>query len=777
MSNISVRTKVFLIFSVIIALVALLTFQPWRGTGNILKQAQDIKQESLPILSYSSQISEGILLLRLKMRDYIAGPSENKWKGIQQELDNVVLVIKQAAALSAKLPQEKVFAASVAELTQGGALYGQVCVQMHDIIVRGEKNLQDLRVAYDKLIGIVEKTLTDTVTTAEQRPRLRELNTDVLNLRGDLLGAIARGDMTAMNALEKDFAPLNENLAALGNSMNASGQGDAFAIIEAASKDFQKTFMAQVAARKAQDETYTKLVAVAQAGNDAVAKMQTNARQSASASADESITIIESTRSVLLQVSAVCLLVCIAVAVFMGWDICGALNRSLATMQLIAGGDFSARCNLRRGDEFGKLANAINTAFDSVVQKMYWYEGILNALPFPLATMNTERKFTFANTGVRKMLNKDLSELVGNPCHSWGTSICRTTDCAIECCERGQASVELFQPGLGHFRAMAVRLNDAQGKHIGYVDMVFDINEEKRLAEEAEKALIAGRLAAAEKLEKVVERVSTASTQLSAQVQQSDRAAADTSLRMGQTSTAVEQLNIAVLEVAQHSATAAEISQNMCQRAENGSALVAQVVTGMDMVQSQALSLKQDMEALGTQAENIGHILTTISDIADQTNLLALNAAIEAARAGEAGRGFAVVADEVRKLAENTMQATREVGDAIAAVQASSRKNMLNVDETVTVIQSATNTANESGEALHQILELAQGTSDKVRLIATAAEEQSSTSQEITTNVEDVNHIARELSEGMGEANSAVHALSDQAQHLASLIEEIKRGG
>ena len=111
---------------------------------------------------------------------------------------------------------------------------------------------------------------------------------------------------------------------------------------------------------------------------------------------------------------------------------------------------------------------------------------------------------------------------------------------------------------------------------------------------------------------------------------------------------------------------------------------------------------------LGKQAQGIGQILNVISDIADQTNLLALNAAIEAARAGEAGRGFAVVADEVRKLAEKTMTATGEVGEAIRNIQVGTQKNMSNVEQSVQAVVSATALADKSGNALVDIVNLVE---------------------------------------------------------------------
>mgnify|MGYP000934315640 CR=1 FL=1 len=290
----------------------------------------------------------------------------------------------------------------------------------------------------------------------------------------------------------------------------------------------------------------------------------------------------------------------------------------------------------------------------------------------------------------------------------------------------------------------------------------------------AETSKCEGALQAAEKLEDIVRILMTASDELSSQIQTANEGSEHQAQRISETATAMEEMNSTVLEVAKSASHAAETSEKAKNKAQDGAQVVAKVIQGIMDVQAQSLSLKQDMTELGKQADNIGRILNVISDIADQTNLLALNAAIEAARAGEAGRGFAVVADEVRKLAEKTMVATKEVGEAIAGIQTGAQKNIGNVDQSVKRIDEATELAKTSGDTLREIVEFVDAATDQVSSIATASEQQSSTSEEINRSIEDINRIAAENADAMRQSSQAVEELADQAQALTSMIQVMK---
>ncbi len=287
---------------------------------------------------------------------------------------------------------------------------------------------------------------------------------------------------------------------------------------------------------------------------------------------------------------------------------------------------------------------------------------------------------------------------------------------------------------------------------------------------QAEAARQQGMLDAAERISVFVERLSSASQELAAQIEQSSRGAELQRNQATQVFTSMEQMNASVLEVAQSSsraAASAEEARTIAGAGQQGVELLQQVVGS---VESFSQAMKVSLSELGSQAEGIGRVVDVIADIADQTNLLALNAAIEAARAGDAGRGFAVVADEVRKLAEKTMAATKEVGNAIAAIQAKTRENVGRMEETAAAVAAATSRAEEARVALARIVEQAQKTSDQIRAIATAAEEQSASSEEIHRATTEMQQVAGETAQAMTQAAEAVSELARLAQELQTLV-------
>ena len=241
-----------------------------------------------------------------------------------------------------------------------------------------------------------------------------------------------------------------------------------------------------------------------------------------------------------------------------------------------------------------------------------------------------------------------------------------------------------------------------------------------------------------------------------------------------ETMAGMNEMREVVLNVAQNAAEAAENSDTARATAGNGAHIVGEAVMAITQVREGTESLKQSMGELGHQADAIGKVMNVINDIADQTNLLALNAAIEAARAGEAGRGFAVVADEVRKLAEKTMDATREVGENIEAIQLSTKENIARVEASAQAAEKASEKANISGSTLEEIVSLVSSNAAQVSNIASASEEQSAATEEMSRSIELVSDIATRTVSEMMRSTELTEELTRLAEETGKVIESLK---
>ncbi len=411
---------------------------------------------------------------------------------------------------------------------------------------------------------------------------------------------------------------------------------------------------------------------------------------------------------------------------------------------------------------FGDLAGCINNVCDA-------YTGVLDSIPTPLMTGDKNCSIRFLNKEAQRVLG---SNQVGKKCADiLNTKECNTQGCfgrrAIDGNSPYNNEVTLHPHGKRiEANVVAAPLHNPAGKTEGFMEVITDIT--------AMKDTQSTMLGVAQEAQTIADRVAAAAEELSAQVEQVSRGAEMQRERVHATAAAMTEMNAAVLEVARSAGNASEQSEDTRKKADGGADLVHKVVESITDINNVALALQNNMEDLGKQAESIGGVMNVISDIADQTNLLALNAAIEAARAGEAGRGFAVVADEVRKLAEKTMGATQEVGTNIKAIQNSTLANIKEVTTAVANIGEATGLSTASGQALREIVDLAAANSSVVAAIATAAEEQSATSEEITNALEEVNRIVGETTDGMTQASAAVHDLAETAHQLKAVVERLR---
>lgn len=269
-------------------------------------------------------------------------------------------------------------------------------------------------------------------------------------------------------------------------------------------------------------------------------------------------------------------------------------------------------------------------------------------------------------------------------------------------------------------------------------------------------------------------QLAAAAEELSAITEQSSQGVVRQQSETQQVATAMNQMSATVQEVAQNAANAATAAQEADDQAKNGHSVVNETVGTINSLAGEVQRTADVIEKLKGHSMSIGAVLDVIRDIAEQTNLLALNAAIEAARAGEQGRGFAVVADEVRTLASRTQQSTQEINEMIEHLQSGANEAVLVMEQGRAKAEDTVQQAAKAGEALDAITQVV----DKIKAmniqIASAAEQQSSTAEEINRNVVNISQVADETSNGAQQTANASDELARLAVDLQGKVGEFK---
>ena len=265
-------------------------------------------------------------------------------------------------------------------------------------------------------------------------------------------------------------------------------------------------------------------------------------------------------------------------------------------------------------------------------------------------------------------------------------------------------------------------------------------------------------------------QLASASEELSAVTEEASRGLQQQNNEIEQAATAVNEMTAAVEEVARNAVSTSEASHQSTQAAREGRDRVVQTVDAIQTMTHDVQNTSVMIEGLATQGRDIGKVLDVIRAIAEQTNLLALNAAIEAARAGEAGRGFAVVADEVRALAHRTAQSTQEIEKMVAGIQNGTGEAVQSMQQSNQRTQSTLEMARAAGVALEQIAESINMINERNLVIASASEEQAQVSREVDRNLVNIRDLATQSAAGANQTSAASHELSRLAVDLNSMV-------
>ncbi|MDL2307344.1 methyl-accepting chemotaxis protein [Desulfovibrio sp. OttesenSCG-928-C06] len=318
-------------------------------------------------------------------------------------------------------------------------------------------------------------------------------------------------------------------------------------------------------------------------------------------------------------------------------------------------------------------------------------------------------------------------------------------------------------------RAAAEALELSEREKSETVRALEQASQMRRATEESQQAM----LQAASELTQIASVLNENTQGLLDTIDESKQGATIQAERLSSALHLMQDMDSSMRDTVSFAASAAQGADEARTQASQGAEIVAELLQAIGQMRGITGEMSTCMQELGGEVESISGVMGIISDIADQTNLLALNAAIEAARAGEAGRGFAVVADEVRKLAEKTMQATGEVGQKIGSIQNSSRRNIASAEQSAAAVEKASQLAENSNAALRTIVSFAGNSAGEVHSISTQSAQTSEIGSRVSESIESVNTIATSTVESMNNAAQRVSEMSEQTASLHTLVQRL----
>ncbi len=800
------KLKIFIGFLVVTLLCVVLAGASYNSSKLIVDDVNNFTQfDQADTLTFQMEVQLGqmtanLLLFNLK-RDAAFG---------KKALDAANIVLSSTKKLEKLLPAEEKpqidsTAKIMEEIIRGLNAYIKDTVQLSTAY---DKNLTP---SYERLQSLLDAFTEESfnVDNLEVVKKIGITKVNLLDLIEEVVSFILAPDVIYLQTTDKFRKDLDVEMKAyfaLAENNSDFADSKALAELKAQYTHFNEQLsIMEILAKKSHEEGQKFTVQ-----SEAVAKNISQMSVKASKGATENLTgVIQTTNSAAKQtliISALAILTSIIVALYIVSSLGRTLNKMASFASAIARGEFGKGANITEKGEVGLVVNSIveieesiihatshsqsmandiaSGVFDSQLNLEQFagnykdlaasinsvaqsYLALFDKLPVIIFSADLDHSVLYVNAAGKQALSNDAPQgkkcddlFKANTCGNAQTCMAQN---AIRkggqhfgevTCSIGNTNLELS--------VHAIPLYDLNNKMIAFMEIISDITEIKHQTKMIQEISVQAN--------EVALRVASAAERLT---EQTDLIVEGSNMqrdRIESTSTAMTQMNASVIEVAHNAANTAGQSESVRQKAKEGIEIITKLSDSMGLLNRSSDNLKENMEKFDRLSEGIGSVINVISDIADQTNLLALNAAIEAARAGEAGRGFAVVADEVRKLAEKTMDATREVGENIRAIQVSSTDNQQEVGTVVTRITSMAELVRASEASLQEIVLVTEQTSEMIAVISAAANEQTTVSNEVSKSMCDITETVNNTSNTILDSADAIRELSAQAQELQGII-------